>query len=642
METQVRSKNGDGGSPVTNLGALLSGVNVVPVMPPGEGGGQEVLAESGSTPAAGNGNNGNGTAAPENGVGMSDETSEAAAVAETATVVTPDTKFVFRTWLMAGIFMILKRFLRHVDLGALFREGNGPDRQRDSERIQSGWKKLVKLQTAIGDHEKWRTMLLAIIAGIEEKTGKGCEFTFVDAAKNTKVVKEVGFGLAWALNADDRAELTSAILVLEENSIWFGLKEVVEADYQAFLAKNRQREEARQRRAAEREAEEKRIEEFADLGDLLTVAKDVGVELTTIVSREAIAATQTRLPEVGEVIDGKLDQLMVGENDEGQTFVSGFRFERLPGRREMPFLPARFIPDRWRRFEDETTLDYEQRLKASMANGVLLSVEKVEKDERGLRVLVQIRTPEELVAMKSCGRHNPFARPPRKLEEGESVTGRVAGRSQYGVRVAFRGGIQLFAHVSNIAEGLSLAVGNTVYGVVIPGHDGREFDLAIRERVVEEDEGEEAPEYIIHAGRVEEIRQYVLERGISLTDERQEFLRSCDERARKLSILTDEEVEVVHAFFEDILKDADRRFESVVVTLRDYRREQEDAAEEPQGEADSRPFCANHATEDGEPRCNRRVAEEGKQCLRCGKSGTPRRPVPGAKKRGLKGRKPKN
>lgn len=636
METRVRT-NGDGASPHTNLGALLSGVTVSAATSP----------EGGIQSAPGNGN-GNGIAKPQNGTG---ETIGETAVVEAASAAPdPNAKLGFRFWLMMGIFMILKRFLKSVDLGVLgvlFKEGNGPDRQRDSDRIRGSWKKLQKLHAAIGDTEKWRTTLLAIVAGIEEKTGLGCEFGFVDAAKKAKVVKEVGFGLAWALNADDRAELTSAMLALDEGDggkgMWFGLMEVVEADYRVFLEKNRQREEARQRRAAEMAAEDARIEELGELGDMLAVAKDVGIELTTIVSKETIAATQTRLPEVGDVIETKLDQLMVGQNDDGQAFVSGLRFERIAGRKEKPFLPARFIQGKWRRIEDETVEQYEQRLKASMVGGALLRVEMVEKDDRGYyRVLVQIRTPEELAALKSHGRHIPFARPPKKLEEGEGVSGRVVGRSQYGVRVAFRGGIQLFAHMSNIAEGLTLAVGDMVYGVVSPGHDGREFDLAIRERIVGDDEGEEVPsEHIIHAGRVEEIRAFIVERGISLSDEQQVAFKFVADRAAKLVVLTEDEQEAVHALFGEILEGADRRFESVVVTLKEYRREQEDAAEESQGEADSRPFCVNHELA-GERQCDRRVTEEGKQCLRCEKRGVPRKPVPGGKKRGLKGKKPKH
>lgn len=569
--------------------------------------------------------------APENGASHSEiEVAEVIPATAPAGVV-PDenARFAFRVWLIIPIIQFLKKTVAVMDLSAALAEGSGPKKDRDSSRIIDGWKKLKKLFAVVGDLERGRAMLLATLAGIEERVSRGGSFSFKEAANMTGALRSTGFGIAWLLNGDDRAGLTRDLLYLEENRSWFGLVEQVEAERHELAEKNRLREEARIARDAVRREEEKRMDVVAatadELGDFFAAATAVGVELTGVVSKELLDAAEARLPEAGEIIDSTVQEIVTKEDDGGKTFVVGILFARLTGRKEMPFLPARYIPDAWRRMAEESGEDYVSRLVAGFPAGkqVLLSVEKNEQDGKGRnRVLVQIRTADEVIALRNGGgRKAPYARPMRALVIGEELDGRVLRRTEHGVQVAVGGGRRLFCHISEVPEGLfgALSPGTQVSGSVIPGYAGREHDLAIREIIVaESDERDLPPEWIIHSARVEEIRQYVVDSGMELDEAVQGVFRKIVETASSMRVLSEDEQEAVHTFFGAILKDADRRFESVIVTLREYRREQEDRAEESQGEADSRPFCTNHEVEEG-MKCDRRVAEEGKQCLRCSK-----------------------
>lgn len=542
-------------------------------------------------------------------------------------------KFMFRAWFLTAVFMILKRFVKNADLAALFAAGPTP---KDGEAIRKAWRRLLRLREAVqGGDEGWRGVLMGILSGTEKKMAEG-EYDFPAAAKVVKGLREVAYGLAWTLNQGERVRVVNDIRRLDVEQGWFGLASVVMAERERRAAARR----ARDAESAAREREEERLAEAAeDIGDLLGLAADAGVALEGTVQREVLTAAASRLPNVGDLLKPALKQVVMKDGSDGEYFV-GLLFEQLPGRKEHPFLPASKVPSGLRFLSDEVVEEYEARLRGVLVHGSwLLTVEAVEEREGRTRVLVQLRTSEEAVALAANSKHIPFARPPKSLEVGQALKARVVATARDGFSVVAAGN-RLYVHQSEVAEGLTVSVGDCVYGVVIPGYGGREYDFAIREVISPmstKDDEPASPECILHAGRVEEIRLYVVDSAMEVGEAAQATLKDIVEMAANGTVLAAEQREEVNSFLTNLLAEVERSFPPVIVTRQEMEAEAADAAEESRGEGDTRSFCRNHEAANGQ-RCNRRVKEDGALCSRCQKRAEGHRPTPGGKKRGLKGK----
>lgn len=573
-------------------------------------------------------------------MGVPENESGAAVETDTATP-DPVMKFVFRPWFTLPVMQILLAVLRKINLAELI-AGDDPTAKEIGDSPAKLWRKIRRFHDYLVSLGKTTEEVMQFILGTVENSaralsaeGEPSVYDFAKAKAIIEATRLYAYGFLFAIEMGARRELVDRIRANDRGYLWFGPEEVV-------LEETRVRQEAAQRDEAARRVWETREEArrvaaqtevsaqaFADeFGGLFVAAEAAGVATTSFVRENVAQAMARRLPEPGDVISSNVEGVIVGK-DGGQPYVAGIKFSPLEGSGLRPFLPGKYILGVDRN-EGETRESHIDRVRQAFPAGrpVTLQVVIVEqadtrRDQKRSDVLVQIRTAEDLEALR--GMKPSFAPPPRKFSVGEEIEGRVIWTSSRGTLVGFKDGSELFAHRSNIAEGLpQLGNGMTIFGRVAEGHGDREFDFRITEiRGPKEDEGERARKQAreeqraktVHHGRAEEIRQYVVDKGIELVEEEQRILRWICEWPEDKPVSSDEAV-TIDRFLGEILKDADRRFSSVIVTIAQYQRAKENGSGAEEAE-DSRPFCRNNDKPEGEWRCERHVAKSGDLCDRC-------------------------